>query len=134
MVWIYSLEGSAEFGPLAQSIFRRLRAADHTILASHFLLAELLVVPVREQRTFTIASYRRMILGSATTEVVPFSAETVMHFASLRAFHRTQSADSIHLALAASAGADLFITNDKELPKLTVPSIGKIVRMDTDLV
>jgi predicted nucleic acid-binding protein len=57
-----------------------------------------------------------------------------MQFAALRAFHRTQSADSIHLALAASARADLFITNDKDLPKLTLPGIGKIVGLHTDLL
>lgn len=134
MVWIYALEGNKDFGAAAQSVFRKLRSANHTLLVSHFLLAELLVLPVRDSDAFTIATYRRMMLTSATTEVVPFTAEVALQFASLRAFHRTQAADSINLALAAGAQTDLFITNDKDLPKLTVAGIGKIVGRDTDRI
>ncbi len=86
---------------------------------------------MRNNEHFTIASYRRMILSSATTEVVSFGVDAVMNFATLRASERTQPADSIHLALAASANADLFLTNDKDLSRLTVPGIGKIVGMET---
>ena len=133
MIWIYALEGNPKFGAASQAIFTRLRSASHTLLASHFLLAELLVLPVRNNDTFTVASYRSMILASATTEVVPFTAEVALQFASLRAFQRTQAPDSLNLALAASAKADIFLTNDTDLHKLTIPGIGSIVGLETKL-
>jgi predicted nucleic acid-binding protein len=46
MIWIYALEGRSAFSPAAQGFLRKLRAARHTIVVSHFLLAETLVVPV----------------------------------------------------------------------------------------
>ena len=42
--------------------------------------------------------------------------------------------DSIHLAYAAIAGVDLFITNDKDLPKLHFPEIKFIAGQDTNLL
>lgn len=126
MVWIYLLEGNSQFGIAAQELLKKIRAGKHTLLTSNFLLAEVLVMPVRRNDVFTIASYRRLLLADAAVEITPFTAETAMHFAELRAVHRTAPADSIHLALAASAKADVFITVDARLKKLTVPGIGCI--------
>ena len=126
MVWIYLLEGNAQFGLAAQELLKKIRARRHTLLSSNFLLAEILVVPVQRNDTFTIASYQRLLLADAAVEIVSFTAETAMHFAELRAIHRTPPADSIHLALAASAKADVFITVDNRLKKLTIPGIGRI--------
>jgi predicted nucleic acid-binding protein len=126
MVWIYAFEGNPAFGAEAQSFFRRLRSGNHTILVSHFLLGELLVLPIRDADTFLIAAYKRAMLASATLEVVPFTAEVAATFATLRGLHRTQPADSIHLALSATAKADVFVTVDDRLQKLTVQGIGAI--------
>ena len=49
-----------------------------------------------------------------------------MHFAGLRAAHRIKQPDAIHLALAASASADVFVTADNRLSKLTVPGTAVI--------
>ena len=127
MVWIYAFEGNSPFAAPAQTLFRNLRAAGHTLLVSHFLLGELLVVPIRSGDSFLVASYKRALLASATVELVPFSAEVAVSFATLRARHRTQSADAIHLSLAATAQADIFVTADSRLQKLVVPGIGAIV-------
>ena len=67
MVWIYALENHPEFGTKA-----------------------LLVPHVRRRDQFTIAAYRRMMLASPAHEVIPFTTETAMHFAALRAHHRVK--------------------------------------------
>src|ERR1700676_5118076 len=117
MVWIYAFEGNSPFGAAAQTLLRNLRATGHTVLVSHFLLAELLVVPVRSGNTFLIASYKRAMLASSTVELASFTADAAVTFATRRARHRTPSADAIHLSLAATAQADVFVTADSRLHK-----------------
>ncbi len=126
MVWIYALEGDPAFGVPAKGLLQRLLAGRHKILTSRFLLAEVLVQPVRKNDTFIIAAYKRALLTSDAVEVVEFTTTTAMRFAALRAAHRVKQPDAIHLALAASTNADAFITVDNRLQKLTIPGIGLI--------
>jgi predicted nucleic acid-binding protein len=43
-------------------------------------------------------------------------------------------ADAIHLACAASAGIDLFLTGDKQLTKLDIPGIQFIAEFNTPIL
>ena len=54
---------------------------------------------------------------------LPFDEGAVAPFGRLRAKERLKVADAIHLACAASAGIDLFLTGDEQLVKLDVPGI-----------
>ncbi len=126
MVWVYALENHPRFGIDALQLLKRIRTGNHITLTSHFLLGELLVPHIRRQDQFTIAAYRRMMLESPANEVIPFSADAAMRFAELRAAHKVKQPDAIHLALAASANADAFVTADSRLNKLSVPGIGGI--------
>jgi hypothetical protein len=46
----------------------------------------------------------------------------------------TSPADAIHLASAAQAGTDLFLTNDKSLVGKIVPGIQFIAMLDTQIL
>lgn len=126
MVWIYAFEGNSPFAAPAQQLLLHIQQSPHTVLVSHFLLAELLVVPVRRNDQFTVARYRHMLFDSAATEVVLFGTDAALRFAALRAAHRVRQPDAIHIALAATGGADAFLTGDDRLRKLIVPGIGLI--------
>ena len=67
-------------------------------------------------------------------ELLPFDAVAAESYAEIRARHRTKPADSIHLACAAAAGVDLFLTNDIELARLDVPGIGFIAGLDAPVL
>ena len=88
---------------------------------------------MRKNDTFTLAAYRRMLVDNAAVEVVPFTAETALEFASIRAMHRAPSPDALHLALAASGRADVFVTGDERLTKLSAAGIGRIVDLTYQL-
>jgi len=64
---------------------------------------------------------------------LPFDEGAVLTFSELRAKRRLGIADSINLACAASAGMDVFLTGDKELPGLHVPGIQFVVNFETQL-
>jgi predicted nucleic acid-binding protein len=65
--------------------------------------------------------------------LIPFTAETADGYARIRASYRVSPADAIHLASAASAGVDLFLTNDHRLQPLAIPGIQFIAGMDVNL-
>ncbi len=103
------------------------------MVASHFLLAEALVLPVRENETFFVAAHKRTFLTSDSISMAPFEAAAAIAFAALRASARVKSPDAIHLAIAATARVDAFITTDSRLLKLSVPNIPYIGDLTTPL-
>jgi predicted nucleic acid-binding protein len=56
-------------------------------------------------------------------QLVSFEGGAVDTFASLRGMRKLATADSIHLACAATKGIDLFLTGDRQLAKQIVPGI-----------
>lgn len=133
MVWVYALEGRSALSPLAQNLLRRIRAGRHTVVASYFLLAEALVLPLRNNDAFLVAAYKRALLTSEPISLVPFNAAAATAFAALRASTRVKSPDAIHLALAVKAQADAFITTDDRLLKLSAPGLPHIGDLNTPL-
>jgi len=65
---------------------------------------------------------------------VPFTLETADRYAQIRGAAGIAPADAIHLASAAQAGTDLFLTNDKRLVGKIVPGIQFIASLDTQLL
>jgi uncharacterized protein len=65
---------------------------------------------------------------------LPFDEGAVIPFSRLRAREKLRAADAIHLACAASAEIDLFLTGDKQLMKLSVPGVKFIADMYTSLI
>jgi predicted nucleic acid-binding protein len=65
---------------------------------------------------------------------LPFDEGAVAPFSRLRSKERLKIADAIHLACAASAGIDLFLTGDKQLTKLDIPGIQFIAEFNTPIL
>jgi hypothetical protein len=77
-----------------------------------------------------VAEESRRLLQEVVSEVVPFTIETADHYARIRGTLGLSPADAIHLAPAAQAGTDLFLTNDKRLVGKIVPGIQFIAALD----
>jgi len=130
-IWIYAYENDPTFGPAARHLLQSLRSGKHRLAGSLFVLNELLVLPTRRNDTFTIASYRRLF-ASPNLVLLPYTLASAQSYAQLRAFDRIKPLDALHLATAAAARVDLFITHDTKLLPLTIPGIGAIA--DTTFV
>jgi predicted nucleic acid-binding protein len=61
--------------------------------------------------------------SAMNVQLVSFEGGAVDTFASLRGMRKLATADSIHLACAATKGIDLFLTGDRQLAKQIVPGI-----------
>jgi predicted nucleic acid-binding protein len=80
-----------------------------------------------------IAGTIRDFFTSSPIELIPFTLETAELYGKIRGEQRVSPADSIHLACAAQARTDLFLTNDATVARKVIPGIQFIARMDTDL-
>jgi predicted nucleic acid-binding protein len=125
-IWIYAYENDPLFGPSARRLFQGLRSGKHRLASSLFVLGELLVLPTQKQNTFALASYRKLF---AATELalLPHNLAATQAYAEIRAAQRLKPLDALHLATAAAAQVDLFVTHDTKLLPRTIQGIGAIV-------
>jgi predicted nucleic acid-binding protein len=77
-----------------------------------------------------VEEIRQFFLSGRQVELLPFTAEVADRYSSVRATTPASPADAIHLACAALAGVDLFITHDKKLHRLAIPGIQFITGLD----
>lgn len=65
---------------------------------------------------------------------LPFDEKAVSPFSKLRATTKLRAPDAIHLACAAAAGIDLYLTGDTQLFKLDVPGIQFIADFNSPIL
>lgn len=120
-IYIYLLEGVAPFFELASTLRNRMVERKDELLTSTMTLGELQVGPRRLGHAATADRYRDTVLQTGT--VLPFDLKAADLYAQLRMNPSIKSPDAIQLSCAASAGVELFITNDAALHRLSVPGI-----------
>lgn len=133
MLFIYWLENNPQYAKRVGAIRVRMRERGDQLITSAFTFGEILAGPYRSGAD-KIADEAKRLLRSAVSEIVPFTFETADHYARIRGTLGLPPADSIHLACAAQAGTDLFLTDDKSLIGKMVPGIQFIASLDTQLL
>ena len=122
MLLIYLLEGNRDFRPRVEALLARSRRRNDSLFTSYVALGEVLAGAAKSpdpRKTRTVQT----VLKEMGFSYLPFDSGAVLPFGRLRSQTKVKIADAIHLACAASAGIDLFLTGDKELAKLDVPGI-----------
>lgn len=132
MLFVYWLEDHLEHAARMGQIHKRMEQRRDTLCTSAFTLGEVLTGPYRKNALDTAAQIRAAF-RSPEIDLIPFTPETADQYARIRGSHRVSPADAIHLASAAQAGVDLFLTNDHRLQKLSIPGIQFIAGMDVNL-
>lgn len=133
MLFIYWLEDHPEYAPRVDAIRSRMEQRHDQLITGAFTFGEVLA-GVYRKGTPQLADESRRLLRSLVAEVVPFTLETADRYARIRATPGITPADAIHLASAAQAGTDLFLTNDKRLVGKIVPGIQFIASLDTQFL
>jgi predicted nucleic acid-binding protein len=129
MLFIYLLEANPTFGPRVQRLYEEMLRRGDTLCTGVFTIGEVLTGPRKRNDRPGIVALKKFFSGK-DIEVLPFNLEAADRYGMIRATMRVGQADAIHLATAAAAGIDLFITNDSALRKLTVPGIRFFADLD----
>ena len=132
MLFIYWLDDNPLLAKRIASIHARMSERNDELITSAVTLGEVLAGVYRKGPASRVDEVRGALL-SLLSEVVSFTADTADHYARIRGSTRIASADAIHLACAASANTDLFLTNDQNLVGKFVPGIQFIASLDTQL-
>jgi predicted nucleic acid-binding protein len=130
MLFIYWLEDHPEFAKRVDAIHSRMKERRDELITGAFTFGEVLAGAYRK-RAPHVADELQRSLQNVVAEVLPFTLATAGRYAQIRAIPGVTPADAIHLASAAQAGTDLFLTNDKRLAGKTVPGIQFIASLDT---
>ncbi|HEY4160940.1 MAG TPA: PIN domain-containing protein [Candidatus Saccharimonadales bacterium] len=126
-IFIYVLESNPDFaGPAATALHR----AQEGGAASVLVYAELL-----SNSAFKDAGLRNIAVGfldAQALQYVELTRDILVDAARLRtnSEKRLGLGDAIHLASALAAGADTFVTNDKELVKLRMAGLKVVTLAD----
>ncbi len=132
MLFVYWLEGHPVHAARMSQIHERMEERGDTLSTSALTLGEALTGLYKRGALEMAAEIRDAFL-SPQIKLLPFTPGTADHYARIRGVHRVSPADAIHLASAAEAGVDLFLTNDQRLQRLTIPGIQFIAGMDVNL-
>lgn len=116
---IYYIEEHPTYLPILAPIFAQVDAGSLTAVTSTITVAEVSVMPLRQNRPDLQIQYLDLLLHSVNFATVPIDPDIAQTGASLRANHNIRLPDALQIAAAMLAGADAFLTNDHALKRIT---------------
>jgi len=122
MLFIYLVEGNAQYGPTVLDLLQRSGSRGDRLFTSHLSVAETLVGLPQDGGKELIF---REVLNDLAFTFADFDSACVQPFRRLRRDSGLQQPDALNLACASAVGVDIFLTNDNELlkKKLIVPGV-----------
>ena len=134
MLFIYWLEENPDFGKRVDAIWSRMRERNDQLITGALALGEVLAGAYERGANRQRIQDVRAAFESVVSEVIPFTAEAADLFGQIKGSGKIPSADAIHLACAAQAGIDLFLTNEKDLIGKVIPGIQFIAGIDSNVL
>ena len=119
MVFIYHFEENQIYSPLTFSIFESLEKGHFNAITSILTLLEILVKPKRENNLILTERYKILLETFPNLQVKTLDENIADVASSLRANYNINTPDAIQMATSLEAQADIFITNDTSLKKVT---------------
>lgn len=133
MLFIYWIEDHPRYGRRVLQLLEKMKQRQDQLCTSSFAVGEVLVGPYKADAAETARTIRN-VFRLPLIEVIPYTAETSDLYARIRAKHGVSAADAIHLACAAQARIDLFLTNDNALIGKVIPGIQFIAGLDSNII
>ena len=134
MLFIYWLEENPQFGKRVDAIWSRMQVRNDQLITGALALGEVVAGAYKRGASKGRIQEVRAALEDSVSEVIAFTAETADVFGQIKGSLNIPSADAIHLACAASAGTDLFLTNDRNLIGRVIPGIQFIAGLDSHIL
>ncbi len=117
-LFIYFVEDHPQFGEVSETVFQRLGGGAQGV-TSVITLMEISVKPIREQLTDVAYLYSGFLESIENLAIIPIHADDAWLAGSLRAINTLRPADALQVAACIGAGADVFVTNDRRLRRIS---------------
>lgn len=128
-LFVYLFEDYTALSAKTGELRTKMLARGDQLLTSTLTIGEILVKPLEHGATDVCLQYEKAITSTAV--VIPFDLRAARIYASLRQDRSLRAPDAVQLACAASAGVDLFVTNDTRLQGKHVKGIHFIVPVES---
>ena len=132
MLFIYLLEDHPVYSSRARQLLERAYRRDDSLFTSYLALGEMMAGAEKAPNPKTAAAVVEIITEMGFS-FLPFDGGSVVMFGELRSKQKLKIRDAIHLACAASAGIDLYLTGDTQLFRLDVPGIQFIADFNSSI-
>ena len=119
MVFIYHFEENQLYSPLTFSIFESLEKGSFNGITSTLTLLEILVKPKKENNLLLTERYKLLFETFPNFQVKTLNENIADITSTLRAKYNINTPDAIQIATSLEAKADIFITNDETLKKIS---------------
>ena len=119
MVFIYHFEENKIYSPLTFSIFESLEKGNFNGVTSILTLLEILVKPKRENNSILTERYKILFETFPNLQMKTLDENIADIASSLRVNYNINTPDAIQVATSLEVQADVFITNDASLKKIT---------------
>jgi predicted nucleic acid-binding protein len=118
-VFIYHIEGTARFAEPAGVALDELASGAFAGITSVLTLMEIAVKPLQLGRPEVAEEYELLLANYPNLAVAAIDRPTARRAAELRARHRLRPADALQVAACLEQGATAFLTNDRELRRIS---------------
>lgn len=117
-IFIAAYDSQNEDYPKAIALLKEINKHAPQVFISVMVFEEFLVQIYKAKLEKGLAHYENFLTSGGTFSVTNFTRQTARLAAQIRAeFPSIKTPDAIHLASALEAGADVFVTTGKRLPK-----------------
>ena len=127
-LFIYLFEDYGKFSQSVSKLRDKMLVRGDQLFTSTLTVGEVLVKPAEKGERDLCRKYEEAMVRAAT--LLPFDLKAARTYGDIRADRSLRAPDAMQLACAASAGIDLFITNDHRLQGRNVPGVQFIVSID----
>jgi predicted nucleic acid-binding protein len=117
--FIYFIEAHPAFGSLVRPMMQSISRGEKEGVSSAVTLAELLVKPLQENRPDLARQYRNALVGQTHFRLVAVEESVAEAAALIKARYGFGLPDAIQLATAELEGAEVFVTNDRDLRRFS---------------
>jgi predicted nucleic acid-binding protein len=117
-VFIYFIEEHPRFLPIVAPVFSAVASNRLPAITSGITLLETLVIPYRSGNTTLAARYETLLTKSRGIRFRDLDRPLLRSAAQLRAVFSIRTPDALQLAAALSGGCNVYLTNDRSLPRI----------------
>ena len=128
-LFIYLFEDYKGLSKKTEELRKKMLTRGDQLVTSTLTVGEVLVKPLEQGAHDACQRYEKAIASTAI--VIAFDLNAARIYAALRQDRALRAPDAIQLSCAASAGVDLFVTNDTRLQGKHVNGIQFIVPLDS---
>lgn len=116
-VFIYQLEAHPHYLALTHPIFQAIAAGQVRAVTSTLTLLEINVQPLRAGHPDIARKYEALLVNYPNLTIVDVDRSVAREAARIRADYSFRTPDAIQIAACRIGGADVFITNDRQLKR-----------------